>query len=716
VVQELFMKLSFASLPQVLFIAAITSLLIGATAPPMFGALPNLPDTSWMTNGNVRAIVQYGNIIWLGGEFSELRERAPGQGGQVISVNNLAALDVITGAPVPGLNMPAVEGSATVAPIIYALALAGEKLYIGGSFSKVGGEAHRDLAAIDAATGAVDTKFNPNIGVVWTLAADATRVYAGGGFTQANGQPRKNLAAFAFDGTLDPIWTPSADDRPRDMAFAPDGKSIFIVGHFKNVAGPDGVFVPRDSVVRLDTDSGNVLPWTAGCPCSTELFGLGVEFQGDRVYIGMGGSDWVASYDLNTGGQFWRTDVYGQVQHVAVMGDQLIIAGHYTHVAATPGFNCGSQGAGCVPRQKLAALSLAGFLDLDWDPSMTGDFDGVWRVLANGPQLYGVGEFLKVHGVSQQKVARFTHPNSSPAVSVTPVSWNFANQSVGTTSAPRMLTLYNTGTATLNITSIETDPADYAQNNTCIGAVAPGTSCKINVTFTPSTTGIRTGTLSITDDANNSPQILWLSGNGTGTSGVRFVRAAGNSASATANVISMATTAGNYVVVAVAFPSTSPRVVSVTDSGGSTYTLLTAANNGVSARIELWQAHSIQASTSITVSLSGVVKSRVEAAEYSGVRSVGVPATIAGWGTLESITLNTVDKNASVVAGFAEKNSTAFLPRTGNLRGSGSLTVGDVTVGAALNDNAAVSGSSVTNAVTTNTSGPWAAAAVELAP
>jgi hypothetical protein len=700
---------------QMLFVVA-TLLLISATELSVFAALPNIADTSWMTNGNVRAVVQYGNIIWLGGEFTELRERRPGQGGQVISVNNLAAIDVTTGAPVPGLNVPAVRGTSTVVPIVYALALAGDKLYIGGSFSTVGGAARRNLAAIDAATGAVDTQFSPNIGVVWTLAAGPTRLYVGGGFAQANGQPRKNLAAFAFDGTLDAIWTPSADERPRDMAIAPDGKSIFIVGHFKNVAGPDGVFVPRDSAVRVETDSGNVLPWTAGCPCSTELFGLGVEVRGDRVYIGMGGSDWVASYDLNSGGQFWRTDVYGQVQDVGIMGDQLIIAGHFTHVAATPGFDCGSLGAGCVPREKLAALSLAGFLDPDWDPSMTGDFDGVWRVLSNGPQLYGVGEFLKVHGVFQQKVARFTDSNSSPAVSVTPVSWNFANQRVGKTSAPRTLTLYNTGNAKLNITSIETDPADYAQNNTCIGAVAPGTSCEINVTFTPSATEIRTGTLRITDDAKDSPQILWLSGNGTGTDGVRFVRAAGNSASATANVISMATTAGNYVVVAVAFPSTSPRVVSVTDTGGSTYTLLTAANNGMSARIELWQAHSIQASTSITISLSGVVKSRVEAAEYSGVRSVGVPATIAGWGTLESITLNTVDRNAWVVAGFAEKNSTLFSPRTGNLRSSGSLTVGDVTVGAALNDNAAVSASSVTNAVTTNTSGPWAAAAVELAP
>src|SRR5206468_233147 len=45
--------------------------------------------------------------------------------------------------------------------------------------------------------------------------------------------------------------------------------------------------------------------------------------------------------------------------------------------------------------------------------------------------------------------------------------------------------------------------------------LAAGANCTINVTFTPTASGARTGTLSLTDNAGGSPQIMTLSGNGT---------------------------------------------------------------------------------------------------------------------------------------------------------------------------------------------------------
>jgi hypothetical protein len=146
---------------------------------------------------------------------------------------------------------------------------------------------------------------------------------------------------------------------------------------------------------------------------------------------------------------------------------------------------------------------------------MTWDYDGVWRVHVNGPQLYAVGEFNKVHNVSQQKLARFTDTNSGPAVSLTPVSWNFGNQAVGVASASRTITLHNTGNAPLNIASITADPAEYSQSNTCGSSVAVGGSCDIDVVFTPSTNGVRPGTITIRDNDSSSSQTVYLTGNGT---------------------------------------------------------------------------------------------------------------------------------------------------------------------------------------------------------
>src|SRR2546426_516025 len=85
----------------------------------------------------------------------------------------------------------------------------------------------------------------------------------------------------------------------------------------------------------------------------------------------------------------------------------------------------------------------------------------------------------------------------------------FGTQRLSTTSPVQTLTLTNSGTATLSITSIVLaglNPGDFAiaAGNTCptgAGSVAPGASCTISISFTPEATGARTATVTITDDA-----------------------------------------------------------------------------------------------------------------------------------------------------------------------------------------------------------------------
>jgi hypothetical protein len=108
-----------------------------------------------------------------------------------------------------------------------------------------------------------------------------------------------------------------------------------------------------------------------------------------------------------------------------------------------------------------------------------------------------------------------TGTNSAPVVLLTPTSLNFGGQLVTTTSSPaKMITLKNNGNATLNIMSIATS-GDFAETNTCGASLAATMSCTISVTFTPTATGARNGTITITDDANGSPQSVLLTGTGT---------------------------------------------------------------------------------------------------------------------------------------------------------------------------------------------------------
>jgi hypothetical protein len=108
-------------------------------------------------------------------------------------------------------------------------------------------------------------------------------------------------------------------------------------------------------------------------------------------------------------------------------------------------------------------------------------------------------------------------------VQLVPGSLHFGNQVWEASSAAQTVTLTNVGTATLNITSIAvtgTSPGDFAESNNCGNSLAIDASCSINVTFTPTALGTRSASITLTDDAPNSPQTVNL--NGTGTTSVSF--------------------------------------------------------------------------------------------------------------------------------------------------------------------------------------------------
>jgi FtsP/CotA-like multicopper oxidase with cupredoxin domain len=98
-------------------------------------------------------------------------------------------------------------------------------------------------------------------------------------------------------------------------------------------------------------------------------------------------------------------------------------------------------------------------------------------------------------------------------VSLSTTSLLFGNQIVGTRSASQTVTLSNVGSTTLAINRIVWS-ANFSDSTNCGPSLAPGRSCRINVVFVPTTTGVLTGTLTITDSDVTSPQIVTLTGTG----------------------------------------------------------------------------------------------------------------------------------------------------------------------------------------------------------
>src|SRR5438552_6669975 len=126
----------------------------------------------------------------------------------------------------------------------------------------------------------------------------------------------------------------------------------------------------------------------------------------------------------------------------------------------------------------------------------------------------GFGRFL---GTRQKLALSGAAAISGPNATLSPTSLTFSTQAIGTTSAAKTVTLKNTGTTSLTISSIAitgTNAGNFAQTHTCGSSLAAGASCTVCVTFKPTACGSRMAALSIPDRASGSPQIASLSGMG----------------------------------------------------------------------------------------------------------------------------------------------------------------------------------------------------------
>jgi hypothetical protein len=118
--------------------------------------------------------------------------------------------------------------------------------------------------------------------------------------------------------------------------------------------------------------------------------------------------------------------------------------------------------------------------------------------------------------VNSPQTVNLSGTGLAPIVSFSQLSLSFGNQMQGSASPAQQVTLSNTGTGMLTISSIATTASTFSQTNNCGTSLAAGANCTINVTFTPSAPGTVTASLAVTDSASGSPQSVSLTGTGLG--------------------------------------------------------------------------------------------------------------------------------------------------------------------------------------------------------
>ena len=347
----------------------------------------------------------------------------------------LVALSAVTAAGFHSSASAAYQASAASSWVpngtVYAMAQAGDRIYLGGTFTSLtdpatGATVARSrLAAVDAATG-VPTSWNPgadNTVRALAVGSDGT-VYAGGLFTSAAGVSASRLAAITPTGTAVAGWKSSANNTVRDILV--DSTGVFVGGAFGTINGTTRVRLARikPATGALDTSfnarvgggyvftiaaagdslllggtfstlsgaaraasgsvarsTGAVTSWAPAKQCDTCAV-LDIATDGTRAYEGIAGPGGrIAAFSLSSGDRVWSKSTDGDVQAVDVQDGVVYAGGHFSNFTK-------------LPRRQLVPLSPTNGALLSYTVAFTGsDSPGVWAILADSTALRIGGGF-----------------------------------------------------------------------------------------------------------------------------------------------------------------------------------------------------------------------------------------------------------------------------------------------------------------------------------
>jgi outer membrane protein assembly factor BamB len=368
------------SAPLVIGLAAATVIM---AAPPAAAVEYRTQSTiDWAPNAVVYAVEVTADTVYIGGEFTSLRNVVT---GDVVSRARLAAFDRQTGELLPDWTPSASSQVRTI-----EASADGQRIFVGGTFNQVDGLSRPRVAAITSAGEVVDDWRVQVDRRLFDLAVVGEHLYLAGVFTSVGNQSHIGIARVqASDATVDHAWDPSASD-VRGITLAPNGSDLVLTGRFTTLNGANRRYLGS---VRLDT--GAVTGWAPVAECSA-CWHREVVADGDSVYVaGSGPAGRLVRYNATTGARVWRTTANGDVQSVEVFDGVVYGGGHFTALAGRE-------------RRFVGAVNASnGTVRPDLGLGLRDPDGGVWAISAELDALWLGGNYGHVGATQRARIAQF---------------------------------------------------------------------------------------------------------------------------------------------------------------------------------------------------------------------------------------------------------------------------------------------------------------------
>jgi ribosomal protein L24E len=402
------------------------------TIAPMCMASRETPERVEADNGHhvptesdlVQASLIVGDTVYFTGPFTKVSD-ANNENSQ--PRQHLAACSLSTGEVLPW--NPGTNGYTN-----WELAYDGERIYVGGEFTQIGGVARPGLAALDPTTGAVlpwtpasitgnavlDLKPQPIANSrVEAIFIKGDTIYIGGTFNNVGGQARTGLAALdRRDGHVLP-WNPklikgtevqynTVDIEVRDIVIWRD--KLIACGFFSEdgiVGNPDENGNNRlGHIAAFDLVAGAPLPWET----KPEYPVFGLAANSNWVYYTGAGKgpprNDVSQLDPMTGKMNHRYATDGNVQSVWATEDTLYVVGHMNNVVPDEYAHLGQE-TSLHTIERLWSVDADTFELTGFAPKTDQIGDGTWHVTGDGDKLVIAGEFHSVEGQKHNGIAQF---------------------------------------------------------------------------------------------------------------------------------------------------------------------------------------------------------------------------------------------------------------------------------------------------------------------